>query len=1167
MRLILILFLTVSSFAALAQQYDNIRYRKVQFADTLNFDTLSIVPNTLSVFSLSGSKLPSQYYDIKYPQAIVVLKRQELLFDSAFGLNTLDSLLITYRVFPYNFNKTFQNKDFAKLKAFSNPLNPFALSYHPTDQNIDLFKAQGLNKSGSISRGVMFGNNQDLSVNSNLNLNLSGKVNERFSILAAVTDNNIPIQPEGNTQQLQSFDQVYIQLFDDNTKITAGDFQLSRPNSYFMNFYKRAQGGSVTTSFNPSKNPSRLKKVNVSASAAVSKGKFSRHLVQGVEGNQGPYRLKGAENEVFIVVLSGTEKVFIDGRQLIRGQENDYVIDYNTAEITFTAKQLITKDKRIIVEFQYSDKNYARSLFFYNTEYEDHNLKIRFNAYSEQDAKNQSLQQDLSPDKKLLLSNIGDSINQAVFLTADSVPFTTDEVLYKRIDTLVAGMFYDSVFVRSASPDSAFYRLSFSLVGQGRGNYKQQINTANGKVFEWIAPIDGLKQGSYEPIILLVTPKKRQMFTFGAEYKLNENTKTNFELAYSNYDVNTFSQNGNSDNGTYAFKGGIENTRHLKGFSDKPWSMNTFFNYEQLNKNFSYIERFRSIEFERDWNILNKKINPAQFLTSSGMGFSKKEIANVNYEIQTFNADKDYRGIKNNINGSVNKNRYEFTANASYLVNQGQSDNSRFFRQKATLKKKLPIVTLGLWQDQEINRNQIGSDSLLANSYQYMEWEAYISNPDSFVNQFNLSYRQRYDKLPANNALLQATFGESYSAKLGLLKNQNSTLITNSTYRKLSITNADLTVSKPENTLLNRIEYNLKVAKGTFVSSTFYEVGSGLELKKEYSFLEVPAGQGVYAYIGDLNRNELKDLNEFEIAPLPDMARFIKVFIPTMDYVKVFTNQFNQVLNVYPERLWGNQYGIKKALALFSNQTAYRVDRKTNRDDFLSALNPFTDFNDDSALVSTNASFRNTIFFNRTNPKFGLDFSWNDNRNKTLLTNGFESRTNNYQSLKLRWNMTSFLLLNLNVTDGEKTNLSGLFTNRNFLISYMDVEPKLSFQKGTSFRLSALYKNSNKKNAAVYGGDLLSSQTFGTELKYNVLAKGNLLFNINYVLNKFNKLEKSLLSFEMLEGLQPGKNITWGLSYNRNLSNNTQLTINYSGRASANSPAVHTGGVQVRAFF
>ena len=1166
MRILLSLFFTVSSFVAFGQSFDNIRKSKLYLTDTLQIDTLSLVPKTLVLSTINGVIIPSEYYVVNYPLALLILKKTKLRSDSLFNSTLNDSLLVSYRVFPYDFNKTFQFKNFNALKSFSNPLNPFAIGYQPTDQNIDLFKSQGLNKSGSISRGVMFGNNQDLSVNSNLNLNLSGKISDKFSILAAITDNNIPIQPEGNTQQLQSFDQVYIQLFDDQTKITAGDFQLSRPNSYFMNFYKRAQGGSVTTSFNPSKWASSPQKINMAASAAVSKGKFSRYLVQGVEGNQGPYRLKGAENELFIVVLSGTEKVFIDGRQLIRGQENDYVIDYNTSEITFTAKQLITKDKRIIVEFQYSDKNYARSLFFYNTEYEDDNLKLRFNVYSEQDAKNQSLQQELSPEKKLLLASIGDSINQAVFLAADSVPYTANEVLYKRIDTLAGGVLYDSVFVRSASPDSAFYRLSFSLVGQGRGNYKQQLNTANGKVFEWVAPLDGVKQGSYEPLVLLVTPKKRQMITLGGDYRLNKNTKTNFELAYGNYDVNTFSEQGNADNGTYAIKGGIENTKPLSSMEGMPWLMTSFFNYEQLNKNFNYIERFRSIEFERDWNIINKKIIPAQFLTSSGLGFSKKDITRVNYEVQTFNAQTDYAGIKNALNASFTKNKYDFSITGSYLNAKSTTDNSNFFRQKAKLTKKLPLFTIGLWQDQEINKRQQAKDSLLANSYQYLEWEAFLSNPDSFVNLFNLSYKQRYDKLPSNNKLLQATYGESYAASFGLLKNQNSTLVTSSTFRKLSITNSDLTLFKPENTLLNRVEYNLKVGKGTFVSSTFYEVGSGLELKKEFSFLEVPAGQGVYAYVGDLNRNELRDLNEFEVAPLPDMARFIKVFTPTNDYVKVYTNQFNQVFNLYPERIWGNKMGVKKTISRFSNQTAYRIDRKTNREDFASALNPFA-FNNDSALVSINASFRNTLFFNRTNAKFGLDYSWNDNRNKTLLINGFEIRQNNFQSLRLRLNLSSFMLFNLNATKGLKTNLSALFSNRNFFISYGDIEPKLSFQKGTSFRISILYKLAHKKNDLVYGGETLSGQTIGTEIKYNVLAKGNLLFNLNYVLNTFSAFQKSLLSFEMLEGLQPGRNVTWSLSYNRSLSNNTQLTVNYSGRASANSPAVHTGGVQVRAFF
>ena len=53
----------------------------------------------------------------------------------------------------------------------------------------------------------------------------------------------------------------------------------------------------------------------------------------------------------------------------------------------------------------------------------------------------------------------------------------------------------------------------------------------------------------------------------------------------------------------------------------------------------------------------------------------------------------------------------------------------------------------------------------------------------------------------------------------------------------------------------------------------------------------------------------------------------------------------------------------------------------------------------------------------------------------------------------------------------------------------------------------------------------------------------------------------------MLNGLRPGKNFTWELSYQRNLSNHLQVSITYTGRRSPDVPVVHLGGAQVRAFF
>lgn len=1151
--------------------------------DTSQLDSLSLVPGSIKITTNSGITLDTSFYKINYAEGLLILNRNNFVKNNIVA----DSLNVSYKTFPYLFSAEVKHKDLSRIKPdlFGN-INPF--SYTIESKSDDIFKMEGLNKSGSISRGISFGNNQDMVVNSNLNLQLSGHLSNNIDILLAATDNNIPIQPEGNTQQLQEFDKVFIQLSNAQSKLIAGDFQLMRPNSYFMNFHKKAQGLSFSTALKTNQKSKNIDEQGVfktSLSAAVSRGKFARNQIPGVESNQGPYRLRGAENEPFIIVLSGTEKVYIDGRLMDRGQENDYVIDYNTSEITFTAKQLITKDKRIVVEFQYSDKNYARSLVHFGNDFEKNKLKLHLNIYSEQDSKNQPLQQDLTPEQKKLLSDIGDTLSLAVTPSFDSVAFSNNEVLYQKKDTIIGAQSY-TIFIYSTNSDSAHYRVAFSNVGQGRGDYKQISSSANGKVFQWFVPVAGIKQGNYDAVILLITPKQKQMITAGVDYAFSKNTKLSIEAAGNNNDINTFSSRDNKDDIGYGLKINFDNTSPLTPLSkwrggggevitkpdtaSGPITLLTNLNYEYVQKYFSPIERYRSIEFERDWNRLNVALADDQHILGAAVMLAKKGTGSVGYKFNALLEGNNYNANRQSAHLDLQQKGFNANYDGS-LLGSASTINTDFYRHKSGVSQKIKWVRIGFKDEFEKNKfTLLKKDSLLSNSYQFWEWQGYVQNSDTTKNRYGLYYKQRSDHAVKNifgaTSLNRSAFAENYGGFFEAMQNPNSQLKVNVAYRKLQIVDSALTLQKPDNSLVSRIEYSFRLWKGLLYSNSFYEIGSGLEVKKQFSYIEVAAGQGVYTWI-DYNNNGIKELNEFEVAAFSNTATYIKIFTPSLDYIKVYSNQFSEMLMLKPAALWASKTGVRKFISRFANQSAYRIDRKSTESELAKAYNPFLTETNDSSLITLNSSFRNTLFINQQNSVFGLDLTYQDVRNKILLVNGFDTRQNSYKEARLRWNISQQFWWDLSYKDGKKISRSQYFGTRDFSIVYYEAAPKLNYQPNTAFRITASFKYTDKNNNVEFGAQRATLQDYGMELKYNILQKGSLNVKANFIQINFNGTENTSLAFEMMDALQNGKNITWGLIYQRNLTNNLQLSLSYDGRKSEGSKTIHTGGAQVRAYF
>ncbi len=1069
-----------------------------------------------------------------------------------------DSVSVCYRVFPIAFHQRYFHKDLSLYDSGALFKNPVKRGSGGLERN-QLFNTPELNKSGSISRGISFGNNQDVFVNSTLNLNLDGKLTEDINIKANITDQNVPYQPEGNTQQLQDFDNVLIELYNDQFSLKGGDIIFKSPESYFLKFYKNVQGAQATVNYKLAGS-----EVQTSAGISVAKGQFSSVRIEPIEGSLGPYRIPGPNNELFVIILANSERVFLDGERLQRGFNKDYTIDYNIGEITFTNRVLITEFSRIRVDYEYSDQNFSRTIATVSHQQDFGKFQIEAHTYSESDNRNRPLSFDLSNDDQLLLSQIGDDLTRAVTAGADSVAFSQEAVLYAKKDTIDLDGNLATIFEYSTYPEMAFFSVAFSDVGIGNGDYIQIQSTANGRVFEWISPIDGISQGEFEPVTPLPVPNKRQMTIIGLNYQVTAHENIYSETAFSTQDRNLLSEVDSNDDHGYAFKVGINSKNRVLDFLPT-YKVDTYVDFEFDDKDFNPIDRFRYIEYDRDWSFDptsdTRLFNDNIF--NAGVRATQDSNNQLRYDFSSRERGDQISGTQHRAVLEKSIGSFQLRSKAFKLSNATSKLRSSWQQLSTDVSYKLPWLISGykFSTDHNVVRSA-ESDSVRSSAMFFDEHKGYLTNLNDAKVRFHLEYAYREDQRPLLGEMRH--FSSSQTSQFSLSRDYgNNRLKAVMNYRTLKLKGE----SQEEETVSGRLDWSGHWLDKHIKSELSYAVSNGRELRREFVYIRVPAGQGTHTW-RDLNEDGVQDLTEFFEAINPDERNYAKIFTPGREFVTAFQNLLVYRVNIQMPKNWRRKGGSRSFLSKFSNNTSWTADLNTTDDILCTRLVGFLTKLDEDQVLTERRNLRSTFFYNRLSSTFGIEGVFIRQRGKQLLTNGFESREKSEYKLNLRYNFSRKLSIRMKSALSEKRSDSDFLNGRQFKIEETSLNPEISWQPNLKIRLSAQYHYQDKRN--IFSAESDESALFHEmviQFKYNKAIKSSLNASFRVTDIDFQGEENSPLGYELLQALRPGTNYIWSLNWQQKITGGLQLILIYDGRQSADAKIIHVGRMQLSALF
>ena len=566
-----------------------------------NLSSPFLVPGSERV-TLGPSVLGEGDYTINY--RLGVIRFRALLPEKA-------ELVVSYRKAPFTLNPVYSLRDI----EISEPGTGDTVTVAPlrTSGPRQDVRLGNLVFGGTKSISFTMGNNRGTSLDQSLQASIEGQLTPTIKVRALLTDNNLPVQPEGNTEELEYLDKVFIEIEGSNAKTTLGDFGFQNNVSTFSPFTRQLKG--ITAE-------AWMDRGRITAAGAESKGEFRTLEFRGSTGLQGPYELLSASRNTGEVVIAGTERVYFDGRRLARGQNRDYTIDYDRATLTFTPLVLVTNDSEIAVDFEVTQDRYDRSTLFTTAQSTamPGGLGLDIVFARESDNKDNPKNYAFTDDEKETLRDAGDDPTKALTSGITLVEPGSGDYILVPADSVAASPAY---FEHDSLGN---YAVLFVEVGEGAGDYVLGgIDNRGIRYYRF----SGEDAGNYAVGKLLPLPESVTLVTARIRREGGEHLVLDAEWNMSEHDRNLFSSTGDGDNHGNAgqFRIGLKNVPFVVGRLRLTGSLNT------IDDRFKSFDKSRPSFFYRDWNLENVSLTGRETIQEYAAGLSRTDVAMVGYSL------------------------------------------------------------------------------------------------------------------------------------------------------------------------------------------------------------------------------------------------------------------------------------------------------------------------------------------------------------------------------------------------------------------------------------------------------------------------------------------------------------------------------------------------------